>query len=105
MQAIFEGFQESACQPRLARLIFAPSQHTAALQRRRRKGCGVDRSVGAAKFAALAAAKKDAETVDETKKALHNLVSLLLTTQRRKTAKPLAQFFNKQTTDKCGRWV
>ncbi|MGX6570385.1 hypothetical protein ACWM6E_29660, partial [Cupriavidus necator] len=60
--------------------------------------------VGAAKFAALAAAKKDAETVDETKKALHNFVSLLQTTQRRWTAKPAAKFFNNQTTDKCGRW-
>ncbi|WP_249679092.1 hypothetical protein [Cupriavidus necator] len=79
----FELFREIACQSVLRPLIFAPSQHNAALQSRRGAGCGVDRKVGAAKFAALTAAKKVAETVDETKKALHNLVSLLQTTQQR----------------------
>ncbi|WP_156914287.1 hypothetical protein [Cupriavidus sp. amp6] len=38
--------------------------------------------VGAAKLARWLQQKKIAETVDETKKALHNLVSLLQTTQR-----------------------
>ncbi|QCC02132.1 hypothetical protein E6A55_16865 [Cupriavidus necator H16] len=57
--------------------------HNAALQSRRSKGCGVDRDGWRSEVGALAAAKKDAETVDETKKALHNLVSLLQTTQRR----------------------
>ncbi|WP_434034303.1 hypothetical protein, partial [Cupriavidus sp. a3] len=49
--------------------------------------------------------KKIAATVDETKKALHNLVSLLQTTQRAERQSREAKFFNKQTTDKCGRWV
>ncbi|WP_235205769.1 hypothetical protein, partial [Cupriavidus sp. SK-4] len=61
-------------------LLFAPSQHTT--QRCKADAARVAGStgrVGAAKFAALTAAKKDAETVDETKKVLHNLVSLLQT--------------------------
>jgi hypothetical protein len=57
--------------------------HNAALQRRRSKGCGVDRVGWRSEVSALTAAKKVAETVDETKKALHNLVSLLQTTQQR----------------------
>ncbi|MNT37176.1 hypothetical protein D3C72_1732990 [compost metagenome] len=79
----FELFREIACQSVLRPLIFAPSQHNAALQSRRSKGCGVDRDGWRSEVGALTAAKKDAETVDETKKALHNLVSLLQTTQRR----------------------
>jgi hypothetical protein len=39
----FELFREIACQSVLRPLIFAPSQHNAALQSRRSKGCGVDR--------------------------------------------------------------
>ncbi|WP_444633286.1 hypothetical protein [Cupriavidus oxalaticus] len=53
-----------------------------ALQGSTGKGCGVGREVGAAKLARWLQQKKIAETVDETKKALHNLVSLLQTTQR-----------------------
>ncbi|WP_226797818.1 hypothetical protein, partial [Cupriavidus necator] len=76
----FELFREIACQSVLRPLIFAPSQHNAALQSRRSKGCGVDREGWRSEVSAPAAAKKVAETVDETKKALHNLVSLLQTT-------------------------
>ncbi|QRQ83979.1 hypothetical protein [Cupriavidus oxalaticus] len=75
-------FSETPCQAPSGPLIFAPSQHNAALQGSTGKGCGVDRWVGAAKLARWLQQKKIAETVDETKKALHNLASLLQTTQR-----------------------
>ncbi|WP_407058852.1 hypothetical protein ACKZDW_13765 [Ralstonia syzygii subsp. celebesensis] len=43
------------------------------------------------------------QVVDGDEKALHNLVSLLRTTQRRDKQSEIAKFFNKQTADKCGR--
>ena len=49
--------------------------------------------------------KSSAKTVDETLNALHNLVSPLRRKQRSDSERqswPL-EFFNKQTTDKCGR--
>ncbi|WP_439683794.1 hypothetical protein [Cupriavidus oxalaticus] len=101
----FELFPETPCQAPRRPLIFAPSQHNAALQGSTDKGCGVDREVGAAKLARWLQQKKIAELVDETRKALHNLVSLLQTTQRAERQSRVAKFFNNQTTDKCGRWV
>ncbi|SOY72498.1 hypothetical protein CBM2592_B70055 [Cupriavidus taiwanensis] len=99
------SFQIPLANPAALAYYSPPRNTTRPLQGRRSKGCGVGREVGAARFAAPAAAKKFAETVDETKKALHNLVSLLQTTQRAERQSRMAKFFNKQTTDKCGRWV
>jgi hypothetical protein len=54
----------------------------------------------------IAGKKKFLEKLDSRQNILYSLVPSLLTqTQRRKTAKPVAQFFNNQTTDKCGRLI
>ncbi|MFJ0451542.1 hypothetical protein WLV07_00005, partial [Bordetella bronchiseptica] len=43
--------------------------------------------------------------LDKLKKLLHNLVSLLLKTQRRSEGRVAGPLFNNLTTDKCGHLV
>ena len=62
--------------------------------------------VSEAGFAALTGREKNLlQTVDETLNALHNLVSPLRRKQRSDSERQSREleFFNNQTTDKCGR--